>query len=116
MTIGPPIESIVDLFGNEIEQPISLKEKNIIVLDDQLTTAATAWHVIRRLKSQGAKNILFIAMFQMILAVKNEDVLCPGCGKPMILKIRRNDGHRFYSCTPPKFGGNGCGKIIDATI
>ena len=52
-------------------------------------------------------------MFQMVLAVNNNDVICPICGKPMIMKIRRSDGHRFYSCTPPKYGGDGCGFIID---
>lgn len=91
---------------------ISLREKNIIVLDDQLTTAATAWHVIRKLKDNGARNVLFIAMFQMILPVNN-DVVCPRCGKPMIIKIRRIDGHRFYSCLSPQFGGDGCGYIQD---
>lgn len=113
LSIIPPTETIVNLFGVEIEQPISLSGKNIVVLDDQLTTGATAWHVIKGLKYLGAHNVLFVAMFQMILAVNNEDVLCPRCGKPMILKIRRSDGHRFYSCTPPKYKGDGCGYIVD---
>ena len=90
----------------------NLEGKNIIVLDDQLTTSATAWHVIRKLKEKGAKNILFIAMFQMILPV-NDGVVCPKCGKPMLVKIRRSDGHRFYSCTPPEYRGEGCGFIQD---
>lgn len=113
LSIVPPTETIVNLFGVEIEQPISLSGKNIVVLDDQLTTGATAWHVIKGLKYLGAHNVLFVAMFQMILAVNNENVLCPRCSKPMILKIRRSDGHRFYSCTPPKYKGDGCGYIID---
>lgn len=113
LSIALPMEATIDLFGNEIEQPLSLKDKNIVVLDDQLTTAATAWHIIKQLKSKGAKNILFIAMFQMVLPVNNEDVLCPRCGKPMFLKIKRSDGSRFYSCTPPEYGGDGCGKIIN---
>ena len=113
LTVSIPKEKVTDLFGGEMEQPISIQEKNIIVLDDQLTTGATAWHVIHKLKEKGAKNILFIAMFQMVLAVNNNDVICPICGKPMIMKIRRSDGHRFYSCTPPKYRGDGCGFIID---
>lgn len=113
LTVSIPKEKVIDLFGEEIEQPISIQGKNIIVLDDQLTTGATAWHVIHKLKEKGAKNILFIAMFQMVLAVNNNDVICPICGKPMIMKIRRSDGHRFYSCTPPKYRGDGCGFIID---
>ena len=113
LTVSIPKEKVTDLFGGEMEQPISIQEKNIIVLDDQLTTGATAWHVIHKLKEKGAKNILFIAMFQMVLAVNNNDVICPICGKPMIMKIRRSDGHRFYSCTPPEYRGDGCGFIID---
>lgn len=113
LTVSIPKEKVTDLFGGEMEQPISIQEKNIIVLDDQLTTGATAWHVIHKLKEKGAKNILFIAMFQMVLAVNNNDVICPRCGKPMIMKIRRSDGHRFYSCTPPEYRGDGCGFIID---
>lgn len=113
LTVSIPKEKVTDLFGGEMEQPISIQEKNIIVLDDQLTTGATAWHVIHKLKEKGAKNILFIAMFQMVLAVNTNDVICPRCGKPMIMKIRRSDGHRFYSCTPPEYRGDGCGFIID---
>lgn len=113
LTVSVPKEKVIDLFGEEIEQPISIQGKNIIVLDDQLTTGATAWHVIHKLKEKKAKNILFIAMFQMILAVNNNNVICPICGKPMIMKIRRSDGHKFYSCTPPEYRGDGCGFIID---
>lgn len=113
LTVSVPKEKVIDLFGEEIEQPISIQGKNIIVLDDQLTTGATAWHVIHKLKGIKAKNILFIAMFQMILAVNNNNVICPICGKPMIMKIRRSDGHKFYSCTPPEYRGDGCGFIID---
>lgn len=113
LTVSCPMENVLDLFGEVSEQPISIQGRNIIVLDDQLTTAATAWHVIHKLKEKGAKNVLFIAMFQMILGVNNNDMLCPQCGKPMIMKIRRSDGHRFYSCTPPEYRGDGCGFTVD---
>lgn len=92
-------------------EDIDIGGKNIIVLDDQITTSATAWHVIRKLKEKGAKNVMFIALFHMILPV-NTDVACPRCGKPMIVKLRRSDGHRFYSCTPSQYGGDGCGYTI----
>lgn len=101
-----------ELFQTNNDDILDIRGKNIIVIDDQLTTGATAWYVIRELKEKGAKNILFIALFQMILPVES-NVFCPSCGKPMRIKIRRNDGHKFYSCVPPKFGGEGCGHIID---
>lgn len=95
-----------------VENKYPLKGLNIIVLDDQLTTSATAWYVIRELKKKGAKNIMFIAMFQITLPV-DSDVFCPKCRKAMLLKIRRYDGQKFYSCVPPEFGGDGCGYIIN---
>ena len=113
LMVSLPTKKVIDSCGKESEQPVSIQGKNIIVLDDQLTTGATAWHVIHKLKEKGARNILFIAMFQMTLAVNNNDVVCPRCGKPMVMKIRRSDGHRFYSCTPPEYRGNGCGFIVD---
>lgn len=113
LTVSLPMEKVMEISEKELEQPISIQGRNIIVLDDQLTTGATAWHVIHKLKEKGAKNILFIAMFQMVFAVNNNDVICPRCGNPMIMKIRRSDGHRFYSCTPPEYRGDGCGFIVD---
>lgn len=99
-----------------LENNLSVKDimqiagKNIIVLDDQLTTGATAWFVIQKLKDAGAKNIMFIAIFQMILNVFSEKH-CPICGKQLYIKINRTNGKRFYSCLSPVYGGNGCGHI-----
>ena len=115
LSIECPMETTLDIFGQEHQATIHLKGKNVIVLDDQFTTGATAWHVIRKLKEKGVKNVLFIAMFQMVLPVNN-GVQCPRCGKPMLIKMRRADGHRFYSCTPPQYGGDGCGFAIDYNI
>lgn len=112
LSVECPFVTSIDMFGQEQQTALSLSGKNIIVLDDQLTTAATAWHVIRKLKEKGARNVLFIAMFQMTLSVSN-GMICPRCGKPMLIKIRRTDGHRFYSCTPPEYRGDGCGYIQD---
>lgn len=90
-----------------VDDSVNLKGKSIIVLDDQLTTGATAFYAIKKLKEYGAVNVIVIAMFQMVLPVTGK--ICPRCGKEMLIKIRREDGNRFYSCVPPKFGGQGCG-------
>jgi|GEM_PF-711320 len=85
----------------------NLQDKNIIVLDDQLTSSATANEICRQLRSKGVKKILFIALFYLISPISSKN--CPRCKNPLKIKIRRSDGNRFYSCLPPQFGGQGCG-------
>lgn len=102
----------IGLLPQNSNDKLNINGKNIVIIDDQLTTAATAWYVIHQLKAKGAKNILFIALFQMALPVES-DILCPQCGKPMQIKIRRSDGCKFYSCTPPQFRGEGCGYTMN---
>jgi len=94
---------------------IDVNGKNIIIIDDQFTSSATAYEVSTQLRSLGAKNILFIALFYLILPIESKS--CPNiinsqlCGKPLKIKIKKADGKRFYSCLPPKYGGKGCGYI-----
>lgn len=90
----------------------NLQGKNIIVMDDQLTTGATAWFVIDKLKKAGAANVMFITLFQMILNV-SPYMQCPQCGGSMLVKINKNNGKRFFTCLPQKYGGDGCGYIIN---
>lgn len=89
---------------------ISLDRKNIIVLDDQLTTGATAFEVRRKLESQNVRNILIVTLFYMSLLVL-DDKICPICGKPLVIKTNRKKGTKFYSCQPLQYGGEGCGYI-----
>ncbi len=56
-----------------------IKGKSIIVLDDQLTSSATAYEISSQLRQNGAKNILFIALFYLILHIESK--ACPKCGK-----------------------------------
>ena len=96
------ISSNLNLISN-----IDLTDKNIIVLDDQFTSSATANEISYQLRKNGAKNILFIALFYLILPIESK--ICPNCGQLMKIKIRREDGNRFYSCVPPQYRGDGCG-------
>lgn len=92
-------------------ETFDLNNKNIIIIDDQFTSSATAYEIATQLRNRGASNILFIALFYLILPLSNKT--CPKCGKGMQIKINRKKGNKFYSCTPPKFRGEGCGNVIN---
>ena len=93
-----------------VSQDVDVVGKNIIIIDDQLTTGATAFEIRKKLESLNVGNILFIALFYMILEVK-DDRTCPRCGKPMSIKTNRREGNKFYSCVGVQYGGDGCGYI-----
>jgi len=94
-------------------EEIDLNGKNIIVIDDQFTSSATANEINHQLRNKGAKNILFVSMFYLILPV--EIKTCPNkvngnvCGKTLKIKINSKNGNKFYSCPKPQYRGNGCG-------
>lgn len=88
---------------------IVLKDKSVIVIDDQFTSSATANEISQQLRKKGVKNILFVSLFYLILPIESK--VCPKCGKHLKIKIRKKDGAKFYSCLPPEFRGNGCGYI-----
>ena len=83
--------------------------KNIIVIDDQFTSSATANEISYQLRNKGVKNILFVALFYLILPIESK--LCPKCGKPLKIKINKKNGNRFYSCLLPMYRGPGCGYV-----
>ena len=88
---------------------IDLKDKSVIVIDDQFTSSATANEISQQLRNKGVKNILFVALFYLILPIESK--VCPKCGKLLKIKIKKIDGAKFYSCLPPQFRGTGCGYI-----
>jgi len=94
---------------------IDLNGKSIIVIDDQFTSSATANEISQQLRNKGVKNILFVALFYLILPIESK--LCPNiingqvCGKPLKIKINKKNGNKFYSCLPPQYRGTGCGYI-----
>jgi phosphoglycolate phosphatase-like HAD superfamily hydrolase len=92
-----------------ISNDVNLSGKSIIVIDDQFTSSATANEISSQLRNRGAKNILFIALFYLILPIESKN--CPKCDQLMKVKIKKTDGSKFYSCVPPKYRGNGCGHI-----
>lgn len=84
-------------------EDIDLNGKSVIVIDDQFTSSATAQEICAQLKSKGVKNILFIALFYLILPIQSK--VCPRCINTMKITIRRDDGAKFYYCSTK----TGCG-------
>ena len=91
-----------------LESDANLEGKNVIVIDDQYTTGATATTHIGMLRKKGVQNILFIALFYLTDKVLPEKI-CPNCGKTVQIKHWSRSGDQFYSCVPPKYKGTGCG-------
>jgi phosphoglycolate phosphatase-like HAD superfamily hydrolase len=88
---------------------IDLNGKSVIVIDDQFTSSATANEISQQLRNKGVKNILFVALFYLILPIESK--VCPKCGKSLKIKIKKIDGTKFYSCLLPQYRGDGCGYI-----
>jgi FMN phosphatase YigB (HAD superfamily) len=83
---------------------IDLQDKSIIIIDDQFTSSATAYEITTQLKNKGVKNILFIALFYLILPIHSKK--CERCNNDMKITIRKEDGVKFYYCNIK----NGCGS------
>lgn len=85
---------------------VDLKDKSIIIIDDQFTSSATAYEIATQLRNKGVKNILFIALFYLILPIHSKT--CPRCNSNMRISIRKEDGAKFYNCPY----NSGCGLSI----
>lgn len=109
----PDYNSRREFIGKHLssDETIDLKGKNVVVIDDQFTSSATAYEIASQLRFKGVENILFVALFYLTLPLTNKD--CPQCGKKMKIKVNRKKGTKFYSCLPKKYGGDGCGNIIN---
>lgn len=97
-----------------LDSDIDLMGKNVIVIDDQFTTGATAMSHVDMLLEAGVQNILFVALFYLTEEVPVEKN-CPRCGKTARIKYRKRDGVPFYNCVPPEYNGTGCGWMGNIT-
>lgn len=105
---GSP-ESRKEFVNNNIFLTASdLAHKNIIILDDQFTTGATAQTIVDKLRNSLVGNILFIALWHYASGVP-EPKFCPECQKKLQIKVSSKSGRKFLSCTPPEYQGTGCG-------
>jgi hypothetical protein len=91
-----------------LDSKLNLTGRNVIVIDDQYTTGATAMSHVDMLLEAGVRNILFVALFFLTEEVPVEKI-CPRCSKTTRIKYRKRDGVPFYNCVPPEYNGTGCG-------
>ncbi len=84
--------------------------KNIVMIDDQITTGATMDAVTEMLWDKGVNHVLYLSLFKITDEVLTGKV-CSKCGKEMSIRNRKRDGGRFYACVPERYGGTGCGNI-----
>ncbi len=97
-------------FVNElisIQKEHSLKDKNVIVIDDQYTTGGTAKALSEKLLNAEVKNILFLSLFYLVSNVPPE-IECPRCGKATEVNYNPKDRVFFVGCVAYKDKGAEC--------
>lgn len=75
--------------------------KNIIIIDDVYSTGSTMIEAIKTLYENGANKVIAItlAVNQMTESfLKYQNISCPYCGKPMILRTNNQTGKLFFGC------------------
>lgn len=91
--------NIKDVFGYNGD----LTHKNVVIIDDIITTGATIQECIRVLKEHGANtvSVIVLAINQLAESYWSNNppvVACPKCDAKMILRINSHSKQFFYSC------------------
>lgn len=76
----------------------SIAGKNILVIDDVLTTGATMSRAEELLKGAGAAYVAGLAIAKTVTFLEDEKS-CPNCSRPMRLLKNSNTGDRFWGCS-----------------
>lgn len=92
-------DNVKDVFSYEGD----LSDKNIVIIDDIITTGATMRECIRELNKHGTSQIFIITLAinqkqATYWSTNPAQVLCPKCGQKMRLLINSHSGAFFYSC------------------
>lgn len=72
--------------------------KNIIIIDDVITTGSTL-NVAREKLSQLQPARLLGLCIAKTVSLDKELKICPNCGYELVIKKNQQDGTRFYGCT-----------------
>ena len=91
-------ENVKDVFDiNE-----DLQGKNIVIIDDIITTGATIKECVRTLINKGAEDVFIIVLginqIGNYWSSNEVKVKCPKCGEKMYVLVNSNNKSFFYSC------------------
>ncbi|MHB8927835.1 MAG: ComF family protein [Bacillota bacterium] len=78
-----------------------VRGKQVILIDDILTTGSTASECAKAILDEGATSVRVFAFArdQKVITAPHEDLVCPQCGLPMQLRFNANIGNAFFGCT-----------------
>ena len=74
-----------------------LSGRNIIIIDDVVTTGATINRAISLLEGRGASSVFGLGLAKTV-SIQDEVKPCPRCGRDMHLMRNKTTGERFWSC------------------
>lgn len=77
---------------------VDLHGKNVLVIDDVITSGATINQAIALLDSMGAESVHGIGIGKTVSIVE-EAKPCPKCGRDMLISKNGATGERFWSCS-----------------
>ena len=75
-----------------------IKDKNILVIDDVITTGATLRNAITLLEQQGSGKVIGTCLAKTV-SMSEEYKICPECSRLMRLRTNTKTDIRFWGCT-----------------
>lgn len=90
------VEDVFHINGNDS----NYRDKHVVIIDDVITTGATAFECAKKYLLAGAKkvSIVVLAVNQFTNYFGNSELICEDCDSKMVMRISKNNS-AFYGCT-----------------
>lgn len=79
-----------------------VKDKNIVIIDDVLSSGSTMFEAMRTLYQAGANKVIAVLLAVNQLtessSMSYKNLSCPYCGSPMELRMNSRNGQMFFGC------------------
>lgn len=86
-----------ELEKNLLSRGTDLSGKNVLVIDDVITTGATIGRAIALLREARAKSVHGVSIAKTV-SIPEDTKVCPACGRDMLIRKNGTSGIRFWSC------------------